>query len=56
MQSKRKIKIKSAFLGGVFNPGKLFDKLCIKCPQFRGGEQHDSHELLRHLLESVRQE
>nr|XP_036227074.1 ubiquitin carboxyl-terminal hydrolase 45 isoform X2 [Bactrocera oleae]XP_036227075.1 ubiquitin carboxyl-terminal hydrolase 45 isoform X2 [Bactrocera oleae]XP_036227076.1 ubiquitin carboxyl-terminal hydrolase 45 isoform X2 [Bactrocera oleae]XP_036227077.1 ubiquitin carboxyl-terminal hydrolase 45 isoform X2 [Bactrocera oleae]XP_036227078.1 ubiquitin carboxyl-terminal hydrolase 45 isoform X2 [Bactrocera oleae] len=42
--------------GGVFTPSKLFDKLCIKCPQFRGGDQHDSHELLRHLLESVRSE
>lgn len=42
--------------GGVFNPGKLFDKLCTKCPQFCGGDQHDSHELLRHLLESVRSE
>ncbi|XP_075154530.1 ubiquitin specific protease 16/45 isoform X2 [Haematobia irritans] len=42
--------------GGVFNPGKLFDKLCAKCPQFQGGDQHDSHELLRHLLESVRAE
>ncbi|XP_004524965.1 ubiquitin carboxyl-terminal hydrolase 45 [Ceratitis capitata] len=42
--------------GGVFTPSKLFDKLCTKCPQFRGGDQHDSHELLRHLLESVRSE
>ncbi|XP_073829445.1 ubiquitin specific protease 16/45 [Musca autumnalis] len=42
--------------GGVFNPSKLFDKLCAKCPQFQGGDQHDSHELLRHLLESVRSE
>lgn len=41
-------------LGGVFNPNKLFSKLCAKCPQFQGGDQHDSHELLRHLLESVR--
>lgn len=40
--------------GGVFNPSKVFDKLCAKCPQFCGGDQHDSHELLRHLLESVR--
>ncbi|KAM7347020.1 ubiquitin specific protease 16/45 isoform 2-T2 [Cochliomyia hominivorax] len=42
--------------GGVFNPSKLFNKLCAKCPQFQGGDQHDSHELLRHLLESVRSE
>lgn len=25
-----------------------------KIPQFGGGDQHDSHELLRHLLESVK--
>ncbi|KAL3274687.1 hypothetical protein HHI36_016065 [Cryptolaemus montrouzieri] len=25
-------------------------------PQFGGGQQHDSHELLRHLLEAVREE
>ncbi|XP_034489855.1 ubiquitin carboxyl-terminal hydrolase 16 isoform X2 [Drosophila innubila] len=42
--------------GGVFKPSKLFDKLCTKCPQFTGGDQHDSHELLRQLLESVRSE
>lgn len=42
--------------GGVFTPQKLFHKLTTKCPQFRGGDQHDSHELLRHLLESVRSE
>ncbi|KAH8416530.1 hypothetical protein KR222_007785 [Zaprionus bogoriensis] len=42
--------------GGVFTPNKLFDKLCAKCPQFTGGDQHDAHELLRQLLESVRSE
>ncbi|XP_055390274.1 ubiquitin carboxyl-terminal hydrolase 45 [Condylostylus longicornis] len=42
--------------GSVFNPSKLFNKLTTKCPQFRGGDQHDSHELLRHLLERVRSE
>ncbi|KAG4068319.1 hypothetical protein HA402_007839 [Bradysia odoriphaga] len=40
--------------GGVFNPRQLFHSLTTKCPQFSGGDQHDSHELLRHLLESVR--
>lgn len=40
--------------GGVFNPHSLFDNLTTKLPQFAGGGQHDSHELLRHLLESVR--
>ncbi|XP_022223480.2 ubiquitin carboxyl-terminal hydrolase 16 [Drosophila obscura] len=42
--------------GGVFTPSKLFDRLCAKCPQFTGGDQHDAHELLRQLLESVRNE
>lgn len=42
--------------GGVFTPSKLFEKLCAKCPQFTGGDQHDAHELLRQLLESVRSE
>lgn len=40
--------------GGVLNPRKLFHQLTNKWPQFDGGDQHDSHELLRHLLESVR--
>lgn len=40
--------------GGVYNPRSLFQSLTHKCPQFSGGDQHDSHELLRHLLESVR--
>lgn len=42
--------------GGVHNPRKLFHQLTSKWPQFSGGDQHDSHELLRHLLESVRSE
>lgn len=40
--------------GGVYNPRKLFSKLTNAYPQFGGGDQHDSHELLRHLLEGVR--
>lgn len=40
--------------GCVYNPRALFQSLTNKCPQFSGGDQHDSHELLRHLLESVR--
>lgn len=42
--------------GGVFNPRKLFKNLTSKWPQFGGGDQHDSHELLRHLLEGVKTE
>lgn len=40
--------------GGVFNPRKLFSALTKAFPQFGGGDQHDSHELLRHLLEGVK--
>lgn len=40
--------------GGVFNPRKLFGQLTRTFPQFGGGDQHDSHELLRHLLEGVK--
>lgn len=42
--------------GGVYSPRKLLSQLTIKWPQFSGGDQHDSHELLRHLLESVKSE
>lgn len=40
--------------GGVCNPRNLFSNLSKIWPQFDGGDQHDSHELLRHLLESVK--
>lgn len=39
--------------GGVYNPSQFFDKFTKLYPQFGGGDQHDSHELLRHLLDSV---
>ncbi|XP_065084616.1 ubiquitin carboxyl-terminal hydrolase 16/45 [Ochlerotatus camptorhynchus] len=39
--------------GGVFSPSNLLRQLTAKWPQFAGAEQHDSHELLRHLLVSV---
>lgn len=42
--------------GSVHNPRKLLSQLTNKWPQFGDGDQHDSHELLRHLLESVRNE
>ena len=42
--------------GGVFTPSKLLKQFTSKWPQFAGGDQHDSHEALRHLLESVRSE
>lgn len=40
--------------GGTHNPRPLFDLLIKSRPQFSGGDQHDSHELLRYLLDSVR--
>lgn len=42
--------------GGVFTPRELLSQFTTKWPQFSGGDQHDSHEALRHLLESVRTE
>lgn len=42
--------------GGVFTPSSLLRQFTSKWPQFAGGDQHDSHEALRHLLESVRSE
>lgn len=42
--------------GGVYNPRSLLKQFTNKWPQFAGGDQHDSHEALRHLLESVRTE
>ncbi|XP_017770908.1 PREDICTED: ubiquitin carboxyl-terminal hydrolase 16 [Nicrophorus vespilloides] len=40
----------------VHNPRMLLSRLTQRMPQFGGGDQHDSHELLRHLLEAVREE
>ncbi|KAL0274865.1 UNVERIFIED_CONTAM: hypothetical protein PYX00_002897 [Menopon gallinae] len=40
----------------VFSPQRLLRLLHTKCPQFAGFDQHDSHELLRQLLEMVRTE
>lgn len=40
----------------VVNPSRLLSALRKKCPQFEGGDQHDAHELLRHLLDTVRTE
>lgn len=40
----------------VYTPRMLLSKLTQRLPQFGGGDQHDSHELLRHLLEAVREE
>lgn len=37
----------------VINPRSLFGSLCTTAPQFRGYQQHDSHELLRCLLDGM---
>lgn len=34
----------------------LLSRLTQRMPQFGGGDQQDAHELLRHLLEAVREE
>ncbi|AAF40451.1 Ubiquitin carboxyl-terminal hydrolase 2 [Arabidopsis thaliana] len=42
-----------AGLKSVINPRAFFGSFCSKAPQFRGYDQHDSHELLRCLLDSL---
>ncbi|CAL5347663.1 unnamed protein product [Camellia sinensis] len=42
-----------AGLRNVINPRSLFGCICSKVPQFRGYQQHDSHELLRCLLDGL---
>ncbi|GMI89984.1 ubiquitin-specific protease 2 [Hibiscus trionum] len=37
----------------AINPKPFFASLCAKAPQFRGYQQHDSHELLRCLLDGL---
>lgn len=38
------------------NPKALFGAICSKAPQFRGYQQHDSHEFLRYLLDGLHTE
>ncbi|XP_022875024.1 ubiquitin carboxyl-terminal hydrolase 2-like [Olea europaea var. sylvestris] len=42
-----------AGISSVINPRSLFGSVCSKAPQFRGYQQHDSHELLRCLLDGL---
>lgn len=42
-----------AGLKNVINPRSFFGCVCSKAPQFRGYQQHDSHELLRCLLDGL---
>jgi ubiquitin carboxyl-terminal hydrolase 16/45 len=39
--------------GGVYNPQSLLSAVCRHAPQFKGRQQHDSHELLRVLLDGL---
>ncbi|KAH9649848.1 ubiquitin carboxyl-terminal hydrolase 2 [Citrus sinensis] len=40
-------------LRNVINPRSFFGCICSKAPQFKGYQQHDSHELLRCLLDGL---
>ncbi|XP_010556955.1 PREDICTED: ubiquitin carboxyl-terminal hydrolase 2-like isoform X2 [Tarenaya hassleriana] len=40
-------------LKSVINPRAFFGSVCSNAPQFRGYQQHDSHELLRCLLDGL---
>ncbi|KAL2469493.1 Ubiquitin carboxyl-terminal hydrolase 2 [Abeliophyllum distichum] len=42
-----------AGIRSVINPRSLYGSVCTKAPQFRGFQQHDSHELLRCLLDGL---
>ncbi|KAJ7955396.1 Ubiquitinyl hydrolase 1 [Quillaja saponaria] len=42
-----------AGLKNILTPRSFFGVVCSKAPQFRGYQQHDSHELLRCLLDGL---
>lgn len=39
--------------GATYNPQSLLSAVCRHAPQFKGRQQHDSHELLRVLLDGL---
>jgi len=47
-------------LGGgkssTMNPGHLFSQVAKLCPKFRGMQQQDSHEMLRYLMDGLKNE
>jgi len=38
------------------NPGQLFSQVAKLCPKFRGMQQQDSHEMLRYLMDGLKNE
>jgi len=40
----------------IYTPKDLFDQIIVKWDQYKGFNQQDSHELLRHLLDGIRDE
>ncbi|XP_013383302.1 ubiquitin carboxyl-terminal hydrolase 16-like isoform X2 [Lingula anatina] len=46
----------SATKNNVISPSYLFGQVCKKAPRFKGFQQQDSHELLRHLLDGMKTE
>lgn len=40
----------------TISPGNLFSQVCRKAPRFKGFQQQDSHELLRHLMDGMKAE
>ncbi|KAL6625904.1 cysteine proteinase [Neocallimastix sp. 'constans'] len=40
----------------IFSPKELFDQIIAKWDQYKEYNQQDSHELLRHLLDGIREE
>jgi ubiquitin C-terminal hydrolase len=37
----------------TYNPQSLLSAVCCHAPVFRGKQQHDSHELMRMLLDGL---
>jgi len=44
------------FSQAYFTPDNLFNEIIAKWNQYKGYHQQDSHELLRHLLDGIRDE
>ena len=42
--------------GGSFNPSDLFGRITRKWKQFKGFRQQDSHELMRFLIDGMKEE